>query len=174
MTEEEADGFPASHRISFSHETGTFLNVSEALIQEWQQRFPAVDVRAELEKMAQWLVKNRKQYSNYQRFALDWIKRTNINKTPAKVGSTSLKPTFEKPNLFPGRAETTRRENGRLEQISVACLQGMLSNPQIVIRDSEGNALLIFDQDHFKGYAKMAVSFAKALIKKLDKEGSDG
>ena len=174
MTEEEADGFPSSHWISFSHETGEFLNLSEMHIQKWQQRFPAVDVRAELEKMAQWLVKNRKQCSNYQRFITNWLRKANINKTPAKVGSTSFIPTFEKPNLFPGRTETTRRENGRLAQISVACLQGMLSNPEIVIRDSEGNALSIFTQDHFEGYAEMAVSFAKAFIKKLDKEGSDG
>ena len=93
--EDENVESPIVHRISFSYETGEFLNLSEAHIQEWQQRFPAVDVRAELEKMARWLVKKGKQYSNYQRFIVDWIKRTNIDKTPVKVGIVNAKNDYQ-------------------------------------------------------------------------------
>lgn len=85
---------PIIHRISFSHETGTFLNLSEIHVQEWQQRFPAVDVRTELEKMAQWLVKSRKQRSNYQQFITNWLRKTNIDKTPAKVGINNTKNDY--------------------------------------------------------------------------------
>ena len=85
---------PIILKISFSHDAGTFLNLSEMHIREWQQRFPAVDVRAELEKMAQWLVKNEKQYDTYQRFILNWLRKTNINKTPAKVGINNTKNDY--------------------------------------------------------------------------------
>jgi len=67
---------PAGQRIAFDYATGRFDQVPSALVEQWQQAFPAVDVLSELRRMEAWASANPvNRKSNWQRFIVNWLTR---------------------------------------------------------------------------------------------------
>jgi hypothetical protein len=67
---------PAQKGIVFDYDAGRFDQVSQGLVEKWQQAYPAVDVLSELRRMAAWASANPvNRKSNWQRFIVNWLTR---------------------------------------------------------------------------------------------------
>jgi hypothetical protein len=64
--------------IRFDKESQEFSGIADKQISKWVEAYPAVDVKIEILKAAQWLVANPKKAprSNYNRFLTNWLSRT--------------------------------------------------------------------------------------------------
>ena len=72
-------------KISFNFNEHKWENLN-GNVEIWQERFPALDINIELNKMASWLEANPKnRKSNYQKFIVNWLVRAQ-DKAPAKGG----------------------------------------------------------------------------------------
>ncbi len=71
--------------ISLVQNDGNLYGVSQPQINRWQELYPAVDVLAELRKMAGWLEansRNRKTKGGMARFAANWLSRVQDKSRP--------------------------------------------------------------------------------------------
>jgi len=72
-------------KIIFNYQTQKWENLN-GMVETWQDRFPAIDIKLELNKMASWLEANPKnKKSNYQRFIVNWLTKAQ-DKAPGKGG----------------------------------------------------------------------------------------
>ena len=65
--------------VTIISNTGEEIPITESLVKLWEQTYPAVDVRQELQRMKSWAInnpKNRKTKGGMQRFCDNWLART--------------------------------------------------------------------------------------------------
>jgi hypothetical protein len=68
--------------ISFPLNDKTEFPITEKMIEEWAELYPAVDIKQDLRKMKGWLDSNpnkRKTKSGIKRFITGWLARTQDN-----------------------------------------------------------------------------------------------
>jgi hypothetical protein len=71
----QTEKVPSVHAVQFSFETGEFSNINGQMV-IWEKAYPAVNIQAELNKAASWLIANPKnRKSNYARFLSNWLSR---------------------------------------------------------------------------------------------------
>jgi hypothetical protein len=81
--------------IDFDFTTHKFVGIVDATIQEWKEAYPAVDVIAQLKRMAQWLLSNpNKKKKNYRKFITNWLAVSQ-----QRGGDTKSKPIDNRPTL---------------------------------------------------------------------------
>lgn len=69
--------------IVFEYESSRFVNITEQHMERWSEAYPAVDVATELRQMQEWVDTNRKnRKSNWQRFIINWLKRSQDRARP--------------------------------------------------------------------------------------------
>ena len=85
----KAEKKPSAHAVQFSFETGEFENINGQL-KVWEKAYPAVNIQAEINKAAAWLIANPKNSkSNYARFLSGWLSRVQ-DKAPAAGGGENV------------------------------------------------------------------------------------
>ena len=75
----EAGGQKDAVFVTIISNTGEEIPITESLVKLWEQTYPAVDVRQELQRMKSWAInnpKNRKTKGGMQRFCDNWLART--------------------------------------------------------------------------------------------------
>ena len=75
----EAGGREDAVFVTIISNTGEEIPIMESLVKLWEQTYPAVDVRQELQRMKSWAInnpKNRKTKGGMQRFCDNWLART--------------------------------------------------------------------------------------------------
>ena len=75
----EAGGRKDAVFVTIISNTGEEIPITESLVKLWEQTYPAVDVRQELQRMKSWAInnpKNRKTKGGMQRFCDNWLART--------------------------------------------------------------------------------------------------
>lgn len=81
---------PTAGKIQLSAEGDWSPEVSDR-IQKWKDSFPGIDVEAELKKAAVWARANPKnKKSNWERFLVNWLNRTQDRARPNRTGSLDL------------------------------------------------------------------------------------
>lgn len=64
--------------IEFDPEDGIFKNVTEAVMQRWEEAYPKLDIDAELTRAELWYTSNpRKRKKNHHRFLTNWLARAH-------------------------------------------------------------------------------------------------
>lgn len=82
------DAHDLKSKLSYDFTSGKFLNISESLIEKWRGAFPAVDVPTELRRMESWMLANpSNRKSNWHRFIVNWLTRTQDRARPLKKGN---------------------------------------------------------------------------------------
>lgn len=67
----------AAPSVTFDFESGSFIGITDKMIQTWSEAYPAVDVRLEIKKAALWQKTNpHKRKKKYDKFLTAWISRT--------------------------------------------------------------------------------------------------
>jgi hypothetical protein len=75
-------------KITYNFQTHIWENINNQM-EIWHHAFPALDIKAELAKMASWLEANpTNRKSNYKRFIHNWLTRSQ-DKAPAAKASAS-------------------------------------------------------------------------------------
>ena len=75
----EAGGRKDAVFVTIISNKGEEILITESLVKLWEQTYPAVDVRQELQRMKSWAInnpKNRKTKGGMQRFCDNWLART--------------------------------------------------------------------------------------------------
>ncbi|KAA0257509.1 hypothetical protein FHQ18_09205 [Deferribacter autotrophicus] len=63
-------------KINFNFETEEWENITDKHIADWNEAFPACNVKVELKRMRLWLLANpHKRKKNYERFILNWLSK---------------------------------------------------------------------------------------------------
>lgn len=71
-----AEAKPAKIKPTFDWETGKIVGLPDAVIDKWQEAYPAVNVRAEIAKAEAWQLANPKnRKGDYVRFLNNWLMR---------------------------------------------------------------------------------------------------
>lgn len=84
-----AERSPPAKRITFDTSTWDFVGIVDADIKRWSLAYPAVDIRVEIAKAAAWLKENPKnRKSNYGRFLVNWLSRSQ-DRAPARGNGTT-------------------------------------------------------------------------------------
>lgn len=109
----------APQKLGFDYSTGKFLNVN-GQYEVWCDAYPAVDVMAELKRMAAWLVSNPKhKKTDIARFINNWLSKQQDAAVRAPAGRgqyNSQQPAAPfAPATDPTRAEAIRRTLAELE-----------------------------------------------------------
>lgn len=86
--------------IYFDFNERKFFNIKEKDFQGWEEAYPACSIKAELQKMREWLLANpEKRKKNYRRFIVNWLVRTQDKGGTKKeyqisqIGESTRKPT---------------------------------------------------------------------------------
>lgn len=78
-------------KILFNFDQKKWENIKDEDIQGWKEAYPACDIKAELNKMREWLLANpEKRKKNYRRFITNWLVRAQDR------GGTSVMTKDEK------------------------------------------------------------------------------
>lgn len=108
----------ASLKVGFDYATGKFLNMN-GLYQVWCDAYPAVDVMAELKRMAAWLISNPKhKKSDIGRFVNNWLSKQQdaaIRAPSGRVVSGQQPVTIFAPAMSPDRRDAIRRTLAELD-----------------------------------------------------------
>lgn len=93
----------------FNFSSRSWENITDADIAEWQEAFPACDIKAELSKMKVWILANPKKgkKSNYRKFIVGWINRTQ-DAGGTKNGSVNPRVMSKEEFLAKHKAEAGR------------------------------------------------------------------
>lgn len=67
----------SSNKITFSFQNKKWEGITKEDFDNWQETFPACDIRIELLRMTEWLLSNpTKKKKNYRRFITNWLTRS--------------------------------------------------------------------------------------------------
>lgn len=70
-------------KISFDFKNKTFINLTKEKMEEFDEKYPGVNVDHEIEEMENWLIKEKNEEGknkipkDYNRFIHNWLKRSN-------------------------------------------------------------------------------------------------
>lgn len=96
----------AREKTSFCWLTGKIVGLHDAVIDKWQEAYPAIDVRAEITKAEAWQLANPKnRKSDYTRFLNGWLSRAQ-DRAPrvgaARAGRPSINDFSDGDDPFAG------------------------------------------------------------------------
>ncbi|EQD73873.1 hypothetical protein B1A_04736 [mine drainage metagenome] len=97
-SETQSDPTPSQRKstpgVTFDQDAGKFVIHDQRLNTLWRQAYPAINIEAELNRAAVWLIANPKnKKSNYARFIGSWFSKAQ-DRAPA-IGKTARTENFE-------------------------------------------------------------------------------
>lgn len=82
-------------KISLSAE-GIFENISDQKIEVWKKAYPAIDVKTEIGAAGSWALANpANRKSNWERFLVNWLKRSQDRARPQTAGLNGSGSTID-------------------------------------------------------------------------------
>jgi hypothetical protein len=117
--------------IYFDMTKREWVNISDGMVKEWSEAYPACDVRLCLRQMRAWIVENPKKIkSKWGRFVISWLAREQQRggmslygrepgrrPNPGKTVGAHPPPTPEQKAEQRARDEAANRENERLRRL---------------------------------------------------------
>jgi len=110
-----------------TNKKGQTFSVNESRIQEWEELFPAVDIKQELRNLTAWSQANptqRKTFGGMESFIVRWLKKEQNRGGPGPRGpdrpiEPGPRPTFKNPGelkIFEADFEARRQETQKMIQ----------------------------------------------------------
>lgn len=119
----EKSGVPEPVFLEFPTLKGGTYAVTESQIAEWEQTFPAVDVKQEVRAAKTWLLANPKQMkSNIPRYLVNWLTRNQDRARPTgnsadnTIKGTDISMTFRPNSLNAENFESEQSFDALFEQ----------------------------------------------------------
>ena len=86
---------PETLKIEFDAEQGSFVQISDAQMEQWEDAYRGLDIDAELTRAESWYIANpRKRKRNHQRFIVNWLARAHdrMRNPPPRAKPASARP----------------------------------------------------------------------------------